>query len=110
MTENKKSTDSGDEFKEPGEKPRKIALALKGHFSERAKIWWKSDERDEVYCDSDETAIRRGEDYLVAPTWIKCEKCMNKSLLRADWDEAIANINHYFGSNLPEHIVEMTKE
>jgi len=78
------------------------------------KKWYKKSAGQKIgggICDSCNKQLIRGNSYLKPGGYLYCEKCTDNSLNAEyiKWDEVLKNLNGYFGSDIPQYIVEMGK-
>ena len=86
------------------EKYRALATGIKDWWREEARKWWASSDRNEAYCDDEGEPVAKGEGYKTGRRLL-CERCTDECLMKhADWEQAIRDLNKWFGPGVPSEL------
>jgi HEAT repeat protein len=97
--------------KELNEPAKAVAIALKSWYRNEAKKWWQTSARKEAVCDDGNERLTYGEGYFrPAGGYLSCEHCIETLLCSQPWDEALMNIEHWFGPGVPRDIQELARK
>lgn len=84
-----------------------IKSALKRWFGECAARWWQQTGKLFANCDLCGEPLDAPSGNLIGGSVLECDDCANNLLEGAKWNEAIRNLDAYFGPNVPQHIKNM---
>jgi hypothetical protein len=96
-----------NELNEPA---RTVAIALKSWYRTEAKKWWRISGRTEGICDDGNEKLAYGEGYLRLGEHLACERCTDALLCCLPWDEALIDIERFFGPGVPPEIRGLAKQ